>query len=119
MRERGYDVFAVNPNAETVEGDPCYRDLRAIPGGAEAVVTGTRPAHAEATRRECVELGIGHVWMHWGSGDSSVSAIASSYGRERGITVIDGGCPLMFGPTADVGHKLMRLVYAGRVPKEA
>ena len=35
-----------------------------------------------------------------------------------GITVIDGGCPLMFGPTADFGHKLMRLVYAGHVPKQ-
>jgi hypothetical protein len=32
--------------------------------------------------------------------------------------VIDGGCPLMFGPTADVGHKLMRLVYASHVPKQ-
>jgi len=32
--------------------------------------------------------------------------------------VIDGGCPLMFGPTADLGHKIMRLVYAGHVPKQ-
>jgi hypothetical protein len=24
----------------------------------------------------------------------------------------------MFGPTADFGHKIMRLVYAGHVPKE-
>jgi hypothetical protein len=32
--------------------------------------------------------------------------------------VIDGGCPLMFGPTADLGHKIMRLVYSGHVPKQ-
>jgi uncharacterized protein len=32
--------------------------------------------------------------------------------------VIDGGCPLMFGPTADPGHKIMRLVYAGHVPRQ-
>jgi hypothetical protein len=32
--------------------------------------------------------------------------------------VIDGGCPLMFGPTADFAHKLMRVVYAGKVPKQ-
>jgi predicted CoA-binding protein len=31
LRERGYDVFAVNPNAEEVEGDRCYHDLRSIP----------------------------------------------------------------------------------------
>jgi hypothetical protein len=35
--------------------------------------------------------------------------------KTHGITVIDGGCPLMFGPTADTGHKIMRLVYARKV----
>ena len=57
LRERGYDVFAVNPNADTVEGDRCYHDLRSIPGGVEAVVIGTRPERAEETMRECDELG--------------------------------------------------------------
>jgi len=52
-------------------------------------------------------------------GAGSVSAAATGYGRQHGITVIDGGCPLMFGPTADLGHKIMRLVYAGHVPKQA
>jgi hypothetical protein len=37
---------------------------------------------------------------------------------QHGITVIDGGCPLMFGPTADLGHKFMRFIYAGSVPKQ-
>jgi uncharacterized protein len=118
LRERGYDVFAVNPNAQEVEGDRCYPDLQSIPGGVEAVVIGTRPEIAEHTMRECADLGIKHVWMHWGSGASSVSPAATQYGRQRGITVIDGGCPLMFGPTADLGHKVMRVVLAGRVPKQ-
>ncbi len=29
MREHGHDVVAVNPNATTVDGDPCYPDLAA------------------------------------------------------------------------------------------
>ena len=119
LRERGYQVFAVNPNTGQVEGDRCYPDLASIPGGVQAVVIGTRPQIAGDTMRECAELGIKHVWMHRGPGAGSVSAAATSYGRARGITVIDGGCPLMFGPTADFGHKVMRLVYAGHVPKQA
>jgi len=120
LRDRGYEVFAVNPNADEVEGDRAYHDLRSIPGGVEAVVIGTRPQIADETMRECAELGIEHVWMHRGPGAGSVSESATAYGREHDINVIDGGCPCMFGPTADFGHKAMRLVFtlAGNVPKE-
>jgi predicted CoA-binding protein len=121
LRERGYQVFAVNPNAETIGDDPCYRDLRSIPGGVEAVVTGTRPEHAESTIRECAELGIEHVWMHRSVGGGSVSQSAAEYARQRGISVIAGGCPLMFEPVADGGHKVMRFVLTltGTVPRHA
>jgi predicted CoA-binding protein len=120
LRQRGYEVFAVNPNAETVEGDQAFPDLRSIPGGVEAVVIGTRPETADATMRECADLGIKHVWMHRSSGPGSVSPAATDYGRQHGITVIDGGCPLMFDPTADLGHKCMRffLSLSGAVPKQ-
>jgi predicted CoA-binding protein len=118
LRERGYDVFAVNPNAQEVEGDRSYPSLGSIPGGVDAVVIGTRPEIADNTMHECAELGIRHVWMHRGPGAGSVSETATQYGRQHGITVIDGGCPCMFEPTADLGHKLMRLVFSGHVPKE-
>jgi uncharacterized protein len=119
LRDRGYEVFAVNPNADEVEGDACYLDLKSISGGVDAVVIGTRPEIAETTMRECADLGIRHVWMHRSFGKGSVSEPATEYGRERGITVIDGGCPLMFDPTADGGHKAMRFVFSlsGKVPK--
>ncbi len=120
LRSRGYEVFPVNPNAGEVEGDPCFPDVASIPGGVDAVVIATSPDHAEATMRECADLGISHVWMHRSFGGGSVSDVATAFGRERGITVIDGGCPLMFGPTSDFGHKAMRVVFtvAGKVPRE-
>src|ERR1041385_6865003 len=89
LRERGYEVFAVNPNADEVEGDLCYQDLKSIPGGVDAVVIGTRPEIAEDTMRECAELGITQVWMHRGPGAGSVSDAATVYGRQHRITVID------------------------------
>ena len=117
LAERGYEVFPVNPNAEQVDGVRCYPDLRSIPGGVEAVVIGTSAEHALGTMRECAELGIGHVWMHRSFGPGSVSDEATAFGRGHGITVIDGGCPLMFEPTADFGHKVMRAIYRSHVPK--
>ncbi len=120
LRQRGYQVFAVNPNAQEIEGDRCYPDLRSIPGGVDAVVISTSPKHADATMRECVDLGIRHVWMHRAFGEGSVSPEAAAYGRERGVAVIDGGCPCMFAPAADLGHRVMCLIFtlAGSVPRK-
>ena len=118
LRDRGYDVVAVNPHATTVEGDPCWPDLASVPGGVEAVVIATRPEHAEATVRECVELGVDAVWMHRSIDAGSVSPTAVALGRESGLTVIDGGCPCMDSPAADPGHRAMKAVLSltGRVP---
>jgi predicted CoA-binding protein len=63
LRDRGYEVFAVNPHADRVEGARSYHDLKSIPGGVGAVVIATAPDKAEGTMKE-VDLGIKHVWMH-------------------------------------------------------
>ena len=120
LRDRGYDVFPINPNATEVEGDRCYPDLGSVPGGVEAVVIATRPDTAMTTMRECVELGIDRVWMHGTFGPDSVSDEAAAYGREHGVRVIDGACPCMFDPTADVGHKIMRTILSltGGMPRK-
>jgi len=118
LRERGYQVFAVNPNAETVEGDRCYPDLASIPGGVDGVVIATAPARAEATVRECQQLDIRRVWMHHGPGPTSAHPDAVDYCERNGIAVIAGGCPLMFAPTSDTAHRCMRWVLerTGAVP---
>jgi hypothetical protein len=111
LRDRGYTVFPVNPNADRIDGEPCFHDLKSIPDGVDWVVIGTRPETAEQTVRECEALGIRRVWMHCAAfGEGSVSNAATRYGREHGMTVIDGGCPCMFDPTADPGHKVMRVM---------
>ena len=88
--------------------------------GKIPVIASIAPELADETMRECAELGIQHVWMHRGPGKGSVSQSAAAYGREHGIAVIDGGCPCMFEPTADVGHKAMRFVFTltGNVPRQ-
>jgi len=120
LRGAGHEVFAVNPAASEVEGGPCYPNLRAIPGGVEAVVIATPPAAADALVRECVDLGIRHVWMHRSFGGGSVSPAAVAYGREHGVTVIDGACPMMF-VQPDVGHRCVRWILGmtGGLPKGA
>ena len=117
LRDRGYEVFAVNPNADEVEGDRSYHSLRDITGGVDAVVIATRPDAAEITMHECVDLGITQTWMHRAFGTGSVNDLATAYGREHGVTVIDGGCPLMFEPVSDLGHKIIKRICSRKIPR--
>ena len=119
LRDAGYEVFPVNPNAEEVEGDTCYPSLESIPGGVEGVVVATHPKVTDDIVRACVALNIQHVWMHRSFGQGSVSAEAVEYCKENGITVIPGGCPMMYCQPVDVGHKCMRwfLGLTGGLPK--
>ncbi len=119
LRDSGYEVFAENPKAEQVEGDPCFPDLRSIPGSVDSVVISTPPDVAEEIAEECAEVGVSRVWMHRSFGTGSVSEAATRYCEEKGITVIAGGCPMMFCEPVDFGHKCMRwwLGLTGRLPK--
>jgi uncharacterized protein len=122
LRSNGHKVFAVNPNATTVEGDISYPNLKAIPEKPEGVVIVTKSDVTEQIVRECAELGINKVWMHNGmhSLGTSVSAPAVRFCREHGITAIPGGCPMMFVKDADIGHRVMCWfqTVTGSLPKQ-
>jgi predicted CoA-binding protein len=111
LKKTGHEVFPVNPHMATFEGDRCYPDLRSIPGGVDGVVIITRPETTTRIVRDCREAGVRRVWMHQSlAPGSSVSPEAVEYCRQHGITVIAGGCPMMFGPGADFGHTCMRWI---------
>jgi uncharacterized protein len=119
LKSTGHDVFAVNPNASTFEGDRCYPDLKSIPGGVDGVVIITRPETTARIVRDCDAAGVRRVWMHESMAKGSgVSSAAVEYCRGHNIDVIAGGCPMMYGDGVDFGHTCMRWVLklTGKLP---
>jgi predicted CoA-binding protein len=119
LKKTGHDVFAVNPNMPTFEGDRCYPNVQSIPGGVDGVVIITRPSTTERIVHDCDAAGVRRVWMHESMvKGSSVSPEAVEYCHEHDISVIAGGCPMMFGEGVDFGHKCMRwmMSVSGRLP---
>jgi uncharacterized protein len=111
LKHTGHDVFAVNPRMQTFEGDRCYPDLQSIPGGVDGVVIITRPEITEHIVHDCSDAGVRRVWMHQSMGKgSSVSPKAVEYCRQHDISVIAGGCPMMYGAGVDFGHACMRWI---------
>src|SRR5690242_5782020 len=94
LKTTGHDVFPVNPNMHTFEGDPCYPDLKSIPGGVDGVVIITRPETTERIVRDCSDAGVRRVWIHQSiAKGSSVSPAAVDYCHQHDISVIAGACP--------------------------
>lgn len=118
LRQGGREVFAVNPVATEIHGERCYPSLEAIPGGVGAVMIATHPEITPRIVEECVNLGIRRVWMHRSFGRGSVAEQAVRRGREAGLTVIDGACPMMFCKPVDPAHLCMRWILrlAGKLP---
>jgi uncharacterized protein len=119
LRDKGYQVYPVNPQAEIIEGDRCYPNLKALPAKPDGVFMMTRPEVSQEVVQECIDLGIGRVWMHEnafaGEANSSVSAEAVKQCQAHNVEVIAGGCPMMF---LEFGHKCMRwmLRVMGKLP---
>ena len=110
----------MNPHLESFEGEPCYPDLQAIPGGVDGVVIITRPEVTERIVRDCSAAGVRRVWMHQSlAKGSSVSQEGVEYCRQHNISVIAGACPMMYGTGVDFGHRCMRwmLGLTGGLPK--
>lgn len=119
LRDAGYRVFAVNPNAEEVEGDSAWPDLASLPEKPDGVVAATAPAATVEVVRQAIGQGIPRVWMHRSFGEGSVSKEAVELCREHGIAVIPGACPMMYCQPVDVGHKCIRflLKLTGGLPR--
>jgi predicted CoA-binding protein len=119
LRDSGHEVYAVNPNAEVVEGDPCFASVADVPVPLDGVVIVTPPEAALGVAEDCASSGVPRVWLHRGMGPGSTSPAAVEYCRAHQIRVIPGGCPNMFGATSDPGHRGMRvlLTLSGKLPK--
>lgn len=118
LRTDGYQVFALNPNADVVEGDRCYHTLADIEGGVDVVIVATAPAVSESVVQESVRAGVTRVWLHRSFGDGSVSPAAVALCERAGIQVIAGGCPMMYLHPTDMPHRCFRwlLGATGKLP---
>jgi predicted CoA-binding protein len=119
LRDCGYEVVPVNPNASQVEGVTCYPDLASVPGDLDGVVVATHPDVSLELVRQAVARGVRRVWFHRSFGRGSVSAAAVQECAKNGLPCIVGGCPLMYCEPVDIGHRCMRawLGWRGRVPR--
>jgi predicted CoA-binding protein len=115
LKNKGYRVFAVHPQAAQVEGDPAYPGLAALPEAVGGVVVCIPPAQAEQVVHEAAAAGIRRVWLQQGA----ESEAAVRLGREKGLEVVAGECIMMFAAPVGFPHSMHRWVWKllGKLPR--
>ena len=115
LKEKGYQVYAINRNVETIEGDRCYASLDTLPEKVEGVVIVVPPTETEKVVREADAAGIKNVWMQQGAESDE----AIQYCREHGLNEVHGECIMMFAPPVTSVHRWHRGAWKlfGKLPK--
>jgi len=88
LKEAGYRVYPINPNAPEILGGQCYPDLKSLPVKPDVVNTVVPPKVTEEVVKACKELGITRVWMQPGSESDE----AIRFCHDNGIDVVYGVC---------------------------
>lgn len=114
LKQKGYNVFPVNPHITTFEGDACYPDLYSLPEKVDAVVINVPPVQTEKVVREAKKVGINKVWLQQGS----QSEVAVKFCEENGIDYVSNECILMFAQPSAFIHRAHRWVWGvlGKLP---
>jgi predicted CoA-binding protein len=91
LKAAGYRVYAVNPKADKIDGDPCYPSLDNVPDRIDCVVTVTPPVVTEEAMRLAGHLKIPYVWMQPGSESMAAFNLARSFSMQ----IVSGGPCIM------------------------
>ena len=88
LKAKGYTAIPINPNSDTIEGERCYPNLKALPVKVDGVAVVVPPHEAERIVREAAEAGIPRVWLQQGA----ESKEAVRFCEEQGMSVVHGEC---------------------------
>ncbi len=91
LKEKGYEVYPVNPRLAEVDGLTCYPSVKEIPESVDVVDIVTPPQITEKIVRECKEKGISRVWIQPGA----ESQTAIKFCKDNNIQVVYNLCIMM------------------------
>ena len=105
LAARGYQVFAVHPEAKEIAGTPCYPNLAALRGQVDGVLVVVPPQQAVSVLQEAAVVGLKNVWLQQGAESSEVLAQA----RDLGLNLVAKKCVLMYATPVRSFHGWHRL----------
>ena len=72
LKRKGFPVYAVNPNRETVDGDPAYASLFDLPSRPTVIDFVVPPDQTLDVLEQALDLGYTDVWIQPGAESARV-----------------------------------------------
>ena len=91
LKRAGYEVYGVNPNAETADGDPVYPTLADLPVKPDVVDVVVPSWVGRKIAEDAAREGISLFWLQPGAESDELI----TYAESLGLTVIHDACAMV------------------------
>ena len=88
LKNAGYEVYAVNPREDNIEGDPCFKSVMDLPSVPEVVNVVVPPTVAHEVVQDCMQAGVKRIWFQPGAENPEAIREAEA----AGMTVVYDAC---------------------------
>ncbi len=79
LKRKGYEVYPVNPNRQTVDGDPAFNSLDDLPVVPTIVNIVVPPEATLQVLRKVAEMGLNNVWIQPGAESAEVMGFLTEH----------------------------------------
>ncbi len=88
MKSQGYRIIPVNPNEQTILGEPVYPSLTAVPGEIDLVNVFRKAEDVLPIVEEAITKGVKAIWLQEGI----VNEVAAARAKRAGLLVVMDRC---------------------------
>jgi hypothetical protein len=92
LKERGYEVFAVNSTGQEIDGQPCYPNITALKDKVDGAVVCVSSEQSKPVLEEASQIGLKNVWLQQGAETPELVKL----GQDLGLNMVSGKCILMY-----------------------
>lgn len=91
LKDRGYEVYAINPKYDEVEGDKCYSNIGELPKLPDCISIVVPPIVTNQTLEDIAKTDIKNVWLQPGTFNDETIEIA----KDKGLDIVYHDCVLV------------------------
>jgi len=115
LSDRGFDIYPINPNAQSLFGTPCFQSITDLPPDVQNLVILTPKGQTAGLVREAVTKGISSIWIQQMSDTPEALEIA----KNSHVNLVAKQCILMWANPVKSIHKFHKTINKlfGLLPK--